>query len=157
MALPHFNPSPNSQTPIEPVYKNRFATVFIYTDDYYEYLNTEMVDIDMNEKTGERKMALDLTESTDTPHNFKDIDSIIIDIHSTTGDIKVRKIFEVEFVSYRQQYGTTDGKWKDELSKISLEFDIKNMDVQQDTDLQTLESYIRDRKLRKLLDDTREI
>ena len=33
-----------------------------------------------------------------------------------------------------------------------LEFDIKNMDVQQDTDLQTLESYIRDRKLKKLIE-----
>jgi len=152
MALPQFNPSLHSLSPIEPVYKNRFATVFIYTDDFYEYLNTEMVDIDVNEKTGERKILLDINEFSDTPHNFKDIDSIIIDIHSITGDIKVRKIFEVEFVSYHQQYGTTDGKWKDELSKISLEFDIKNMDVQQDTDLQTLESYIRDRKLRKLLE-----
>jgi hypothetical protein len=152
MPLPHFNPSPYSQNPIEPVYKNRFATVFIYMDDYYEYLNTEMVDIDMNEKTNERKMLLDIAESTDTPHNFKDIDSIIVDIHSTTGDIKVRKIFEVEFVSYHQRYGSTDGKWKDEISKISLEFDIKNMDVQQDTDLQTLESYIRDRKLKKLIE-----
>lgn len=150
MALPHYNPT--TQIPIDPVYKNRFATVFIYTDYYYEYLNTEMVDIDMNEKTGDRKMLLDITESTDTPHNFKDIDSIIIDIHSPTGDIKVRKIFEVEFIAYRQRYGSTDGKWKDEISKISLEFDIKNMDVQQDTDLQTLESYIRDRKLKKLLE-----
>ena len=152
MPLPHFNPSPYSQNPIEPVYKNRFATVFIYTDDYYEYLNTEMVDIDMNEKTGDKKMLLDVGETTDTPHNFKDIDSIIIDIHSPTGDIKVRKLFEVGFIAYRQRYGTTDGKWKDEISKISLEFDIKSMDVQQDTDLQTLESYIRDRKLKKLIE-----
>ena len=152
MPLPHFKPNSYSQSPIEPVYKNRFATVFIYTDDYYEYLNTEMVDIGMNEKNDDKKMLLDVSETTDTPHNFKDIDSIIIDIHSHTGDIKVRKIFEVEFVSYHQVYGSTDGKWKDEISKISLEFDIKNMDVQQDTDLQTLESYIRDRKLRKLIE-----
>jgi len=151
MPLPHFNPSSYSQNPIEPVYKNRFATVFIYTDDYYEYLNTEMVDIDMNEKTGEKKMLIDISEATDTPHNFKDIDSIIIDIHSQSGDIKVRKIFEVEFVSYHQKYGSTDGKWKDEISTISLLFDIKKMEVQQFKNLQTLESFIRDRKINKIL------
>jgi hypothetical protein len=151
MPLPHFNPPSYSQNPIEPVYKNRFATVFIYTDDYYEYLNTEMVDIDMNEKTGEKKMLIDISEATDTPHNFKDIDSIIIDIHSQSGDIKVRKIFEVEFVSYHQKYGSTDGKWKDEISTISLLFDINKMEVQQFKNLQTLESFIRDRKINKIL------
>jgi hypothetical protein len=141
----------------EQVYRNRFVTVFIYKNFYYEYLDIEMIDIDINEKTGERKISLDINESNQTPHNYKDIDSIIIDIHSTSGNINVRKVFEVEFTSYHQQFGSTDGKWKDELSRISLGFDIKNMNVQQDTYLQTTESYIRERKLLNLIDDTREI
>jgi hypothetical protein len=136
----------------DPLYKNRFAIVFFYNDDYYEYPNAELADIDINEKTETKKISLNITELTDTPHNFKDIDSVIVDVHSKTSDIKVRKIFQVEFVSYRQTYGTTDGKWKDQPSIISLEFDIKNMNVEQGNDIQALESYVRDRKITKLIE-----
>lgn len=133
--------------------KNSFIAVFIYCDYHYDHISPEIIDIDINEKTGIKKISLSMTETLDTQYNFKDIDSVIIDAHSNiTGDIKVRKIFQVEFVSYHQRYAVTDGKWKNETSIISLEFDIKNMDIYQDSDIQTLESYIRDRKLTNLIE-----
>ena len=129
MPLPHYNSSTKSKVENNLVYKNRFGTVFIFNDDFYDYMNSEQIDICINEKEEERVLDVYIVETFETPHNFSDIDSIVIDIHSPTGDIKVRKIFEVEFTSYNQTYGSKDGKWKDEASIISLRFDIKNMDV----------------------------
>jgi hypothetical protein len=64
----------------------------------------------------------------------------------------VRKIFDVEFLSFHQTYESSLSKLKEELSIITVYFDIKNFHIQQDSDLITLESFIRDRKLDKLIE-----
>jgi len=127
-----------------------FSTAFIY-DDYYENIYVELVDIEINEKKDIKKISLNFEEKIDTSYNFKDINSIIIDVHENYS-VKVRKIFQVDFISYHQKYVNTNQLIQSTVSKISLEFDIKNMDVYQDDDMLTIESYVRDRKITKLIE-----
>lgn len=130
------------------VYNNRYSAIFIYSDNSYEYLNTELIDIDIDEKNSDRKINLKIVETFDTPFNFGDVECVVIDLFNSTGEIKVRKIFDVEFNLYHQRYGSA----KDELSIIDIFFEVKNMQILQDTDLVNLEAFIRDRKINKIIE-----
>jgi hypothetical protein len=150
MPLPHFKSIKEIENNL--VYTNRYSAIFLFSDDTYEYLNTELIYIDIDEKNSDRKINLKIVETFDTPFNFGDVECIIIDVHSATGDIKVRKIFDVDFNSYHQKYGNESNKFKDELSIIDTCFEIKDIQILQDTDLINFEAFIRDRKIQKLIE-----
>jgi hypothetical protein len=66
-------------------------------------------------------------------------------------NIKSRKIFDVKLKKWQQNYGTVDGNWSDEISLIELRFEILSYEYQKESELITLESMIRDKKLNKII------
>ena len=60
------------------VYNNRYFAIFLFSDDSYEHLDTELIDIDIDEKKSDRKINLKIVETFDTSFNFSDVECIII-------------------------------------------------------------------------------
>ena len=151
MPLPFVN-NPNSpSTNSGFLYRNRFAALFVYNDNYYEYQNVILININisMNNKKDDNELVVEVMEIYDMKYNFTDIEIVIIDMHSQTGDIKIRKVFDVVFKSFEQNIGTRDGNWRDDISTISLYFEIDRFEILDNMDI---ESYIRDRKINKIIE-----
>lgn len=146
MALPYL-PGKSSVIKQDPIYKDMLDLYFIFNDDTYERIDIVNVDIVINEKESSKLLTMSIYEMSDTPFNFGDIESILIEHYSNSGNLLIRKDMSVKFNLCRQTYGYS----KRDLSEILLEFEILNMDIQQDSDLQDMKSYIRDRKINKIL------
>ncbi len=148
MALPHFSSVKTIENNL--VYNNRYTVALVYCDNTYEYFNTELIDIDIDEKNDDRKIKLKVVETFETPYNFNDVECVIIDLFNSTGEIKVRKVFDVNFIIYHQRYSIESNK--DELSIIDINFEVKNIQIFQDSDLINFEAFIRDRKINKIIE-----
>jgi hypothetical protein len=149
MPLPLKNNTSTSSHNYEFLYKNRFAVLFIYNDDYYEYTNPTSISININSKKSDNELVVEIMEIYDMKYNFSDIEGVIIDMHSPTGDIKIRKVFDVEFSSFCQNIGTKNDNWRDDISTISLFFEICKFEIMGNIDT---DSYIRDRKINKIIE-----
>lgn len=145
MPLPHYRSK--SYVNQNPIYRDMLDLYFIFNNDTYERVDIVNVDIIINEKENNKLITISLYEMTDTPFNFKDIDSIIIEHFSNKGEILARKDMSVKFNLCKQTYGYS----KRDLSQILLEFEIIDIDIQQDSNLQDMISYIRNRKINKIL------
>jgi len=130
-----------------PKFNEKFVVTAVYKDGEYEYIEPETVEIKINKKLSEEIIQIKILENLVTSFNFDDIIFIIIDIIAFNGDIKVRKTMTVNFVSYHQIYDIFKSH-----STITIDFEISNLEIYQDEDLQTLDSLIRDFKIRKITD-----
>ena len=130
-----------------PKFNEKFVVTAVYNNGEYEYIEPETVEIKINKKLSEEIIQIKILENLVTSFNFDDIIFIIIDIIAFNGDIKVRKTITVNFVSYHQIYDIFKSH-----STITIDFEISNLEIYQDEDLQTLDSLIRDFKIRKITD-----
>lgn len=130
-----------------PKFNEKFVVTAVYKDGEYEYIEPETVEIKINKKLSEEIIQIKILENLVTSFNFDDIIFIIIDIIAFNGNIKVRKTMTVNFVSYHQIYDIFKSH-----STITIDFEISNLEIYQDEDLQTLDSLIRDFKIRKITD-----
>ena len=132
---------------IDPIYSNAIDLFFVFNDDTYERIDIVNVNIVINEKENNRLLTMSIYEMSNTPFNFNDVESIILEHYSNSGNLLIRKDMSVKFNLCKQTYGYD----KRDLSEILLEFEILNIEIQQDSDLQEMVSYIRDRKINKIL------
>ncbi len=132
---------------IDPIYSNAIDLFFVFNDDTYERIDIVNVNIVINEKENNRVLTMSIYEMSNTPFNFNDVESIILEHYSNSGNLLIRKDMSVKFNLCKQTYGYD----KRDLSEILLEFEILNIEIQQDSDLQEMVSYIRDRKINKIL------
>lgn len=130
-----------------PKFNEKFVVTAVYKDGDYEYIEPETVEIKINKKIFEEIVQIKILENLVTSFNFDDIVMLIIDIIAFNGDIKVRKTLTVDFVSYHQVYDISKSH-----STISIDFEISNLEIYQDENLQTLDSLIRDHKIRSITD-----
>lgn len=130
-----------------PKFNEKFVVTAVYNDGLYEYIEPETVEIKINKKVSEEIVQIKILENLVTSFNFDDIVMLIIDIIAFNGDIKVRKTLTVDFVSYHQVYDIFKNH-----STITIDFEISNMEIYQDEDLQTLDSLIRDYKIKSITD-----
>ena len=135
------------------VTNDRFTVTQVFETSEYETIEVESVEISIDEKNCEKVIKIKILETYFTTFQFDDIRHLIVDIISFTGEIKVRKIFDVKFVSYKQIYDKNKTyAMIGAFSMIEVDFDISNFEVYQDDDLQTIESLIRHFKIRKITD-----
>ena len=132
---------------IDLIYSNAIDLFFVFNDDTYERIDIVNVNIVINEKENNRLLTMSIYEMSNTPFNFNDVESIILEHYSNSGNLLIRKDMSVKFNLCKQTYGYD----KRDLSEILLEFEILNIEIQQDSDLQEMVSYIRDRKINKIL------
>lgn len=130
-----------------PKFNEKFVVTAVYKDGDYEYIEPETVEIKINKKIFEEIVQIKILENLVTSFNFDDIVMLIVDIIAFNGDIKVRKTLTVDFVSYHQVYDISKSH-----STISIDFEISNLEIYQDENLQTLDSLIRDHKIRSITD-----
>jgi hypothetical protein len=130
-----------------PKFNEKFVVIAVYNDGQYEYIEPETVEIKINKKLSEKIIQIEILENLVTSFNFDDIVMLIIDIISFNGDVKTRKTLSVDFVSYHQIYDIYKNH-----STISIDFEISNMEIYQDKDLQTIDSLIRDYKIKSITD-----
>lgn len=128
-------------------FNEKFVVTAVYKDGDYEYIEPETVEIKINKKVSEEIVQIKILENLVMSFNFDDIVMLIIDIIAFNGDIKVRKTLTVDFVSYHQVYDISKSH-----STISIDFEISNLEIHQDDDLLTLESLIRNYKIKNIID-----
>jgi hypothetical protein len=127
--------------------KKDFEIYLIYKNFEKEKLFIDSVAIDLTPVESESKLRLELVETIQTNYNFLDIGWIVLDIHIHENIVVNRKIFEVEFTRFYQEYQRYNG----EFSTFILEFSVKNFEFKQDIDMDSLESLIRILKLDTLI------
>ncbi len=127
------------------VYQDRFEATIIFTDNSHTWLELENVEIKIKDT---KSLKLSVIEKWNTPFNFSEFQYLILDLFTSTGEIKVRKIFKILFHSYTQHYTISSST----PSILDLEFEILNFEVQQDENLQTIESLIREFKINNITD-----
>jgi hypothetical protein len=130
-----------------PKFNEKFVVTAVYNNGNYEYIEPETVEIKINKKVSEEIFQMKILENLVTSFNFDDIVMLIIDIIAFNGDIKVRKTLTVDFVSYHQVYDILKSH-----STITIDFEISNLEIYQDDDLLTLESLIRNYKIKNITD-----
>ena len=130
-----------------PKFNEKFVVTAVYNNGDYEHIEPETVEIKINKKVSEEIVQMKILENLVTSFNFDDIVMLIIDIIGFNGDIKVRKTLTVDFVSYHQVYDIFKSH-----STITIDFEISNLEIYQDDDLLTLESLIRNYKIKNITD-----
>lgn len=136
-----------------PKFSNRFVVTQIYKDAAYEMVEVESFEIILDEKNLEKTIKIKILESFSSTFNFKDIDMLIVDIVTFNNDIKNRKCLTVEFSNYKQVYDRqTAINMAGVFSIIEVCFDIIDFEVYQDDDLPSIESFVRDYKIKKITD-----
>ena len=127
--------------------KKDFEIYLIYKSFEKEKLLIDSVKIDLTPVESESKLRLELVETIESSYNFLDIGWIVVDIHIHEDIVVNRKIFEVEFTRFYQEYQRYNG----EFSTFILEFTVKNFEFKQDIHMDSLESLIRILKLDSLI------
>lgn len=127
--------------------KKDFEIYLIYKSFEKEKLLIDSVKIDLTPVESESKLRLELIETVESSYNFLDIGWIVVDIHIHEDIVVNRKIFEVEFTRFYQEYQRYNG----EFSTFILEFTVKNFEFRQDIHMDSLESLIRILKLDSLI------
>jgi hypothetical protein len=127
--------------------KKDFEIYLIYKSFEKEKLLIDSVKIDLTPVESESKLRLELVETVESSYNFLDIGWIVVDIHIHEDIVVNRKIFEVEFTRFYQEYQRYNG----EFSTFILEFTVKNFEFKQDIHMDSLESLIRILKLDSLI------
>lgn len=127
--------------------KKDFEIYLIYKSFEKEKLLIDSVKIDLTPVESESKLRLELVETVESSYNFLDIGWIVVDIHIHEDIVVNRKIFEVEFTRFYQEYQRYNG----EFSTFILEFTVKNFEFRQDIHMDSLESLIRILKLDSLI------
>ena len=130
-----------------PKFNEKFVVTAVYNNGDYEHIEPETVEIKINKKVSEKIVQMKILENLVTSFNFDDIVMLIIDIIAFNGDIKVRKTLTVDFISYHQVYDIFKSH-----STITIDFEISNLEIYQDDDLLTLESLIRNYKIKNITD-----
>lgn len=127
--------------------KKDFEIHLIYKSFEKEKLLIDSVEIDLTPVESESKLRLELVETVESSYNFLDIGWIVVDIHIHEDIVVNRKIFEVEFTRFYQEYQRYNG----EFSTFILEFTVKSFEFKQDIHMDSLESLIRIFKLDSLI------
>lgn len=136
-----------------PKFVDRFVVTQIFNDAGYENIDVESIEITIDEKKSYKKVKLKILESFFTTFNYKDIDILIVDRVSFNGGVKNRKCLFVEFSDYKQIYDRNISiNMAGVFSIIEISFDIIDFEIYQDEDLPTIESFVRDYKIKKITD-----
>ena len=129
----------------------KYSLIVIFDDGTFRSLITELVDISINDEKEKRILTIKMMEYINSFHNFGDVVSVVIDLTSDKGDIVTRKFLDVEFLSYDQVYGSNNSNMELSFSLINLDYKILSIEIYQDDNLPYFESFIRDKKIQKLL------
>jgi hypothetical protein len=125
----------------------RFITetiTFIYNDFEYQEISYNNFFINYEEEYTENEIVIATQSELIENYNFSDIKVIIIDKYAFTVP-QLRKILKVNFYGYNE---VNNAKRSD----IKLRFKVDEFEIYTDTSLQSIQSLIRDMKLRSLED-----
>ncbi len=128
--------------------KKDFVLTLIYKNYEKLILQFDSVSIDLSFVQTDSKLSLELSESTDTSYNFADIGWVIVDLFIHEKLSVTRKIFQVQFSRYYQEYQRNNG----EIANYILEFSVLKFEVRQDDEIDSIETLIRLLKLDQFLD-----
>jgi hypothetical protein len=139
--------------------KNSYTLTFIYKDFTTELLEGASISIDMNSNQSDNIVTIEMIEKGDTSYLFMNIGWIILDLFEPIEKGKTwspspitRKIFEVNFNRYKQDYFYVSKNNSNNFAEFKLEFLIKNMVIEQDAEIISLEQLVRVLKIGKLID-----
>jgi hypothetical protein len=128
--------------------KKDFVLTLIYKNYDKLILQFDSVSLDLSYVQTDSKLSLELAETTDTSYNFADIGWVIVDLFIHEKLSVTRKIFQVNFSRYYQEYQRNNG----EFASYILEFEVLKFEVRQDDEIDSIESLIRLIKLDQFLD-----
>ncbi len=135
---------------VEYISKNNYQINFVYNDFSVEAMNSASIEINIDKSAENDTVILDMIERTDTNFQFAEIRWVILDIGSDDR-IVTRKLFEVEFIKYKQKYFHVSQGLNKNMADFKVEFIVKNFEIYQDSDLIALQVFMRELKLKYLL------
>jgi hypothetical protein len=118
--------------------------ILLYNSFEYQEISYDNFIIDYEEESCGNEITIDTCSELIENYNFSDIEFIIIDKYAFALH-DLRKIVKVNFYGYNE---VNNGK----RSYIKLKFKITEFEIHTDTSLQTIQSLIRDMKLKSLED-----
>lgn len=128
--------------------KKDFVLTLIYKNYEKLILQFDSVSIDLSYVQTDSKLSVELSETTDTSYNFAYIGWVIVDLFIHEKLSVTRKIFQVQFSRYYQEYQRNNG----DFANYILEFSVLKFEIRQDEEIDSIETLIRLLKLDQFLD-----
>lgn len=122
--------------------RETITLTLIFNDFEYQEISYHNFIINYEEESTENEITIDTQSEIIENYNFSDIKVIIIDNYSFELH-ELRKVVKVNFYGYKE---VNNGRRSD----IKLKFKISEFEIYTDTSLQSIQSLIRDMKLREL-------